>query len=263
MLMKNTVFNLFARFNIYPTTLVEVNKVKTLINKLRPISTDKKLIRLGPNGDGGYLVPNDLEGIEALYSPGVALVAGFEKDCADRGMKVFCADDSVEQLPEQHENIYFLKKYIGASTHKNFITLDDFVLSTIPDSDTDLMLQIDIEGFEFETFLSVSDKLLKRFRIIVVEFHSLHWLWSLPFHTIASRTFDKILQTHSVVHIHPNNTGFIVKNKGIEIHSLMEFTFLRNDRIKSREFSKYFPHPLDFDNEKSSSHTLPKCWYQK
>ncbi len=61
----------------------------------------------------------------------------------------------------------------------------------------ELLLQIDTEGYEYETFLGMSDELARRFRIIAAEFHDLDQLWNRPFFRLASRAFDKILQTHS------------------------------------------------------------------
>ena len=39
--------------NGYPTDRTEPREVTALIGRLAPVSTDKKLIRLGPTGDGG------------------------------------------------------------------------------------------------------------------------------------------------------------------------------------------------------------------
>lgn len=208
-------------------------------------------------------MPNDLEGLEACFSLGVGNVSGFEKDCTNLGIKVFCADDSVEELPEKFENVYFVKKHIGASSNMNFITLDDFVKNSLSNLESDLILQMDIEGFEYETILSTSNSLMSRFRVIVIEFHALHWLWSLQFFNLASRVFEKILETHSVVHIHPNNDGFILKNNGIEIHSCLEFTFLRNDRINNKYYTNNFPHKLDWDNTPKAPQPLSNYWYKK
>ncbi len=40
---------------------------------------------MGGENDGGYLVPDDLEGIEYCFSPGVSNIATFELDCLNRG----------------------------------------------------------------------------------------------------------------------------------------------------------------------------------
>ena len=77
---------------------------------------------------------------------------------------------------------------------------------------------------------------MNRFRIIVVEFHNLCQLWNLPFFDIAARAFEKILLTHTCVHIHPNNYGYVGKPESAKfwLPSGMEFTFLLNDRVENQ-----------------------------
>jgi hypothetical protein len=233
------------------------------LKNLYPLSIDKELIRLGPKGDGGYLVPNDLTGIQACFSPGVNFESGFEQDCAALGMKVFLADKSVDGPAVKNEWFHFTKKFVGVTTNDDFMTLANWVTSSLPEKNTDLLLQIDIEGYEYEVFLSTSDALMQRFRIIVAEFHSLHLLWSWPFFQLAGRAFEKILQTHSCVHIHPNNHESHIKMNGLDIPRVMEFTFLRNDRIENPSYQNKFPHPLDDDNNPNQiGLSLPKCWYE-
>ena len=255
------VIKIFSIVNVYPTKMTSRDDLQTLIYKLHPVSCSKELIRLGPKGDGGYLVPNDLDGIEACFSPGVSCVSGFEKDCADLGMKVFLADKSVEQPAESHRRFDFTKKFVGAISNDDFMTLGNWVNSSKLEPDSDLLLQIDIEGCEYEVFLSMPDSLLHRFRIIVVEFHQLAQLWSKPFFNIASTAFEKILQTHTCVHIHPNNYCGYLDVNGLKIPRVSEFTFLRNDRITDPSFQIFFPNPLDVDSSDRPSLILPRCWY--
>jgi hypothetical protein len=127
--------------------------------------------------------------------------------------------------------------------------------------DGDLLLQMDIEGYEYEVIFNAPAELLSRFRIMVCEFHWLEMMWSKPFLRILSRAFDKIHQTHTCVHIHPNNFRAGMKHRGIDIPSLLEFTFLRNDRVKSPRPATSFPHPLDCDNTRNTAMPLPSCWY--
>lgn len=236
--------------------------LRSFLETLHPVAGSTDLIRLGPNGDGGYLVPDDLAGIRACFSPGVSSVSGFEHDCADRGMKVFLADKSVEKAAQDHELFQFSKKFIGATSDEDFMTLDDWVGASLADRQSDLMLQMDIEGYEYETFLSTSNTLMRRFRIIVAEFHNLQYLWSEPFFALAGRALHKILQTHACVHIHPNNCCGSMEIGGIDIPRIMEFTFQRRDRITHLSFQKTFPHPLDVDNTSNVAIRLPPCWYR-
>jgi hypothetical protein len=260
-LVRSYLIKSLALVNAFPTGMTDRNDLVALLEKLYPLSSDKGLIRLGPHGDGGYLVPNDLAEIQACFSPGVSSVSGFEKDCADLGMKVFLADKSVDGPAIEHESFFFTKKFVGVTSNADFMTLENWVAASLPVSNSDLLLQIDIEGFEYEVFLSTPDALMQRFRIIVAEFHYLDKLWSRPFFNIAGHAFEKILQTHSCVHIHPNNGCGSLETRGLSIPPSMEFTFLRNDRIRSSSYQKTFPNALDSDNRAKPSLALPRCWY--
>lgn len=245
----------------FPTRETKKQDVLDLLKKLYPVKGTKELIRLGGATDGGYLVPNCLEGIEACFSPGVAAISRFEADCADRGMEVFMADYSVDGPAESHPKFHFIKKFLGATTNEKFVTLQDWVSQSAVSNDSDLLLQIDIESAEYETFLAAPDALMKRFRIIVGEFHRLNQLWNYPFFNIIAHTFEKILQTHVCVHIHPNNVRKLFKKKGIAIPQTTEFAFLRKDFVTDTSYVSSFPHPLDANNSPKRTVVLPKCWY--
>ena len=141
------------------------------------------------------------------------------------------------------------------------MTVDDWVSSALPKYNSDLLLQIDIEGYEYETFLAMSDILMRRYRIIVAEFHDLDQLWNRSFFKLASRAFEKILQTHICVHIHPNNCSDPLNKGNLSIPPVAEFTFLRKDRIQNPSYVNTCPHPLDFDNTDKRHFPLPACWF--
>lgn len=260
-LLKRAAVSALATVSAYPSRMTGSAELRRLIASLRPVTTAKPLIRLGPVGDGGYLIPDHLDGITAVFSPGVDRISGFELDCATKGMPVFLADRSVDAPPVSHERFTFTRKFIGASDTDAFMTMDSWVRDSIGDQAGDLLLQIDIEGYEYEAFLSMSDALLSRFRIIAAEFHDLNMLFSEPYFRIASRVFEKLLNTHHCVHIHPNNIGGSVMIDGIEIPVLAEFTFLRKDSSPVTGFASSFPHPLDSDNTALPSLPLPACWH--
>lgn len=113
-LIKSRLIKMLARRNLFPCTMTDPRDLRSLLKRLRPLSTDKGLTRLGPKTDGGYLVPNDLAGISACFSPGVSSVSGFEKDCAERGMKVFLADKSVDRPAEEQPPFFASRKSSSA-----------------------------------------------------------------------------------------------------------------------------------------------------
>ena len=253
----------FASRKKFITKMTPIDEVKDLIKQLYPVVCKKGLIRFGPEGDGGYLIPDDLEGIEACFSPGVSTASGFEKDCANQNMKVFLADASVSAPTQKHDLFDFIPMFVGSINNDNYLTLDKWVNSKLPNSNSDLLLQMDIEGSEYEAFHSLSEDTIKRFRIMVIEFHDLDEIWNYSYFKIISRVFKKILQSHNCVHIHPNNIANKSKLNGVETIQAMEFTFYRNDLSIETEYQTSFPHSLDSDNNpKQSSVALPKSWYK-
>jgi hypothetical protein len=238
--------------------------LELLIRRLHPVNCGSPLIRLGPEGDGGYLIPDALNGIVACFSPGVSLISGFENDCASRGIEIYMADASVDAPALANQKFHFIKRFIGGFTDSEFLTLADWVADSRIESTGDLILQIDVEGFEYEIFLSTPHHLLKRFRIIVAEFHDINQLLNKPFFSLASRTFEKILLTHSCVHIHPNNCGYVGKPWPSEVlfPAGLEFTFVRNDYIKNPSYRTDFPHALDFDNTSFTHLPLHPIWFR-
>lgn len=239
------------------------DELRRLLKSLAPVKTAKPLIRLGPDSDGGYLVPDDLEGITTCFSPGVSMVSGFELECANRGMDVFMADASVEAPADSHPRFRFLKNYVGAYTHDEFITMEEWIESVHPDQTGDWILQIDIEGAEYEVLLNIPERYLRKARIIVIEFHALDYLFDHEFFKLANCVFGKLLQHHSCVHIHPNNSNPVMISGDIAIPKMLEFTFYRNDRGISKDRADQFPHPLDVHSVTNFPVvTLPACWYR-
>src|SRR5207249_757541 len=126
------------------------NDVRQFLRMLAPYETDKELVRIGGPGDGGYLVPDDLRGIEYCFSPGVAKTAQFESELALRGVRSFLADHSVDGPPVQSQMFHFTKKYLGATNDDTFMTLESWMEASLPSYKGDLILQMDIEGSEYD-----------------------------------------------------------------------------------------------------------------
>lgn len=252
--MKKTIINILAARGISVSHCADVQVVRRLVERLHPVTTEKELIRIGENGDGGYLVPNDLDGIVACFSPGVDVKASFEEALVARGIPCYLADASVERAPVANPLIHFDKKFLGVVDDASTITLDSWVKKYAP-AEGDLMLQMDIEGAEWPVLLNVSDQILERFRIIVVELHSLERLIDKFIFELMFATLDRLLRQFCVVHIHPNNVVTPLRVGDLVIPKLLEITLLRRDRSKPTGYARQFPHSLDFKNVAN----LPDC----
>jgi hypothetical protein len=247
----------------FPTRVTDDDALALLIDHLHPLAPATRFLRLGGAGDGGYLLPDDLEGITSCWSAGVGSDSRFERDCGDRGIDVFLADGSVSGPPDAHARFHFTRKFVGAVDGDGTMTLQSWMAVAPAEPLHEMLLKLDVEGAEYEVLLAAPVDVLAHCRVVVVECHQLDHLWSRPFFRIASQAFEKLLRTHACVHIHPNNGDGVLHHRGYAVPPTMEFTFLRRDRLPDRPtWRSDFPHVLDQDNTAAPALVLPRCWHR-
>ena len=234
-------------------------EIGRLVRGLRPVSVPGGLVRSGPPGDGGYLLPDDFDGIAACLSPGVSNECGFDLAMAERGIPVILADASVAGTPTAHPLFSFIPKFLDVVPSARTVTIEELAR---PTPAGDLVLQMDIEGAEYRVLTSISDDLLRRVRIAVVEFHELDQMFSRFGYSAIASAFARLSQHHSVVHIHPNNNSASVRRGNFSVPPMMEFTFYRRDRFTPSEARVSYPHPLDACCVPAKpAQVLPECWW--
>jgi hypothetical protein len=236
--------------------------LKGFFQMCRPIQTEFELVRVGPQYDGGYLIPNDLQDLVACFSPGVGDIVGFELDMLARGIPCYLLDASVRENPIQDLQAVFDRYYLSSYDDAESITLESWVTKYAPSSG-DLILQMDVEGAEYGVIEQTSIETLMRFRIIVIEFHFTDYLFDSFGFKIINNSLKKILQKFSIVHIHPNNNSKTVMRHGIALPQALEFTFLRKDRHKKASFVTAYPNGLDMPcNPRKSDIVLPSSFFK-
>lgn len=249
MSIKSVIICLTRFLGFYPSRLSE-NGIKAISALLKPIENGHKLIRIGGAKDGGYLLPDDLIGVEANFSPGVADNWSFENDLFQKcSIPSIMYDASVDRpiyLPGDH---LFYKKFIGSSSFNNYISVEEVVHVDLKMYSGDLMAQIDIEGGEYSLLNSISKDTLLRFRILIVELHELdRWIEKRFFNENITPILQNISQTHDLVHAHVNNNGGTFRYRGHKAPKVIEITLHRKDRAMSYGGLRKIPHPLDSDN---------------
>lgn len=225
---------------------VSKQALDTILELMWPRLSGHELIRVGSDNDGGYLIPNVLHDIGACFSPGVDTNSSFELDMALRGIKCFLADYSVDSPPENHDNFVFLKKHLSSYNSSKTITLSDWVRKNSIDGD--LILQMDIEGHEYDVISSTATSDLNKFRIMVLEVHEFDSVITKLGNIMITNFLAKLLQNHSIVHIHANNLGAPRSAYGIKLPRALEITLLRNDFMALETPVPSLPHPLDRPN---------------
>jgi FkbM family methyltransferase len=254
-LTYNKILNLIINFfNIQLLSLTDFQdkKLKEFFSLFKVYKCDKGLIRVGGRGDGSYILPNDFKNIKYCISPGFGNKFTFEKDLYARGIKSFVFDKQYNRK-DVPQFINFTKRNI------NKFSLDKIV-KKIPSNN--LILQMDIEGDEWEVLFHLKRNLLKRFRIIVIEFHKMNLLLQTTNIEFYISIFKKLLELHKIVFIQANNSGFVTKYKSFQISSMMEFTFLREDRLLKKQLIK----SLDYKYQEKNSpnldiQKLSKHWF--
>lgn len=253
------------RFRGFASYLSDPNGVRRAIEMMRPVVTQHPLIRIGGDGDGGYLVPDDLEGITACFSPGVSDSSDFEDDLVRRvPMPCFLADGSVDNPPLKNPLFTFDKVFIGTDKRDGYIPFADWVTTKVNLADhSDMLLQMDIEGAEFDAIIDTDSDIWKHFRIILIEFHFLDRIFARGFESIYASLFAKLTKNHHVVHLHPNNCCGTIEHKGIKVPRVLEVTLIRKDRCTVQSKYVTLPHPLDQDNVATNpTLTITDVWFR-
>lgn len=227
------------------------------------VSTE--LVRIGSSGDGGYLLPASHGWISEVFSPGVAEVADFENHFAMLGAECFLADGSVDAAPIAGPTVYFDKKFIGPLDNPQWLGFEDWVNGRGKPSASKL-LQMDIEGGEYDVFMSTSKEFMSQFKIVVLELHDLHLIWQDPQWKRVEHLLDLLNHDFIVVHSHINNSEWPVRIASIKLPPLVEVTFVRRDSLgvegdQLERNKRRIWHALDRkNNARLPAFKLEKIW---
>ena len=254
---------LFFQFN----TQIIFNKsskkqIEFFLKKIFIYDVGLPLIRVGNNSDGGYILPDILDTIENCFSPGVGQATSFEDSLLEYNIKSFLIDATPTNFANYKKHS-FIKKNLNSFNDENNITINKWLNTYIDKSNNKNILQIDIEGNELIVFRDCDIVELKRFSILVVEFHRLSLIISKTGCELYTNVLSKILENFTICHIHPNNASTLFNIYGVDLPKCMEITFVRNDLIKyKKKITHSIPHELDYDNSKNPSIILPEIYYK-
>lgn len=198
------------------------------------------LVRIGPKNDGGYVLADGLV-YDLILSGGIATNISFENALCEQHPNIVCHafDHSIERLPLKHHvsNLVWHKIAVG-DVEEPGVSSD---LKSLIEPHQNIMLKMDIEGWEIPWFSCLDESHMRKFAQIALETHDLS--------TKTQDMLRKILVTHTCVHVHANNHGYTKIIGDTRYARILEWTFVRNDLcLKKEKYEGPLPRTLDAPN---------------
>lgn len=252
MLTKSIIINsILNRFDLHLSRITEKKEIYEFWEMLRPSENGFELIRAGSEADGGYLVPNDLIGISKIISGGCDTDWSFEKFFLEKYQIESIIIDRIAKIPRDlSPRIEYIDAWLGEGNSTEFVSLVSILDKIAEAKENELLLKLDIEGAEFSELNRIAENDLKKFRILVIEFHGLDRIVNREFYSsVVSPVFRKIVKNFDLVHSHANNCCGAIKIHGLLIPRVMELTFHNRSRRLDPLKPRKIPHQLDAPND--------------
>jgi hypothetical protein len=206
--------------------------------------------RVGRCRDGGYVLLDDLDGIEAVYSLGIGDEITFDLELAEMGKKIFMFDHTVDGPPAAHPNFNFFRHEMGTSNDAGAgrFTLQHELERLGCSGRSDLLLKIDIEGAEYDIFSEASRDTLLHFRQMTMEVHGLLGLGDPAFRAKFVSAFSRINSAFTLFHVHANNNGGLGFVDGFVVPDVLELSYVRSDIAARAPSATLYPTVHDYPN---------------
>lgn len=229
----------------------------SLANLFRPYRVaGHKKIRLGSEGDGGYVMLDDFKDVTAALSYGTDTNADWDMAMVERGIPVWQYDHSIERAPIEHEKIAWQKKMIVPKPQDGCATISQTLENAHVSKPETAILKIDIEGAEWDVFSEASPSDLACFTQILVEFHYFDHCNEDRFLRRAHDAISKLAKQFGVFHVHANNWSPLVEVSGVWFPGTLEVSFASRARYEFQPTDELFPTEID----QPCNPFLPDVW---
>jgi hypothetical protein len=211
--------------------------------------------RIGRDRDGGYIISELPGAYDCFISGGISNDISFEQAFLNvhPGLPCYAYDGTISGLPVADPRITFIKKNLGATESDTLTNLHGRM-----EPFTNIFMKLDIEGHEFRLLPTLLDGHMQRVKQLVIEIHSpgdiqLHPTYfkglSDITHPVMFALLRRLNETHTLVHLHPNNGCATHYVDDILVPNVFECTYVRNDMVAERRLNKEtLPTSLDRRN---------------
>jgi hypothetical protein len=234
--------------------LRESNKFQNLheiISLLAPKDiVGAKYRRVGRDYDGGYVMLDDFSSrkVDAAYSFGINDDVSWDEEIAEHGIDIYMYDHTIDKLPKYHSRFHFFKEGVtGDPDEAGLETLSNLLRRNGHQASQNLLLKMDIEGYEWAVFEETPSAVIGQFSQIVIELHGLNPNRSKEDLSQILAVLKKINLTHQSVHVHANGYSPIHWLGELALPTLLEVTYIRRADYadKFAPNSRTFPTELD------------------
>jgi len=239
--------------------LADDNKLITALKYLNPRKPKNvTLFRVGNDCDGGYVMLSELikkNGIS--YSFGIGGATSWEDQISKEfNNKIYMYDHTIGGINSSDPNFIWKQIGIGKSDWGHINTIKTIIKNNNHENETDMTLQCDIEGSEWDIFLDTPQETLCQFAQMNVE---MHWLGSmLTDNSKHIDGYDRVLETLKTLrknftpfHIHGNNYRPTFSVDGKLCGDVIEVSYVRNDLVEFSDDDVIFPTSLDRPNKRN------------
>jgi len=261
MLKQKQILNILG--NALKYSLTDQEKVKTttaykrcfdIVSLFSPMDVKGgKYVRVGSNYDGGYVMLDDFqkEKVDAAYSFGICDDVSWDEAIANRGIDVFMFDHTIDRLPKYHPKFHYFKMGVtGYEKGANLKTLGELIIENGHTTCKNLIMKMDVEGCEWDTFTETKSDVISQFSQIVVEFHNLFSAIYDQKHLSIMNVLKKINQTHQSIHVHANSRNNALWIGPLVFPEVLEVTYIRRTDADDKLIAntRQFPTEIDQTN---------------
>lgn len=235
--------------------------VLTLLRLLRPHdAVGYEKLRVGSPHDGGYVLLDDLAGLQAVVGCGVGHDVRFELELANRGIDVDLFDHTVAGAPQGHPRFRFHKVRVTTQVELQAPSISlEGIARMRALSDDAAMLKMDIEGDEWALLAETGRAAFRPYRQIVIELHWFDRLGDRSVREVVLTGVRNLTRDFAVVHVHANNHAPMLSFGGFLAPCVLEATLVKRSRYRLRPSEEEFPTPLDTPNNPNK----PDMWLGK
>lgn len=225
-------------------------RILEAIKYLKPMAVEgsEDLVRIGMPDDGGYFMLDDFSNISCAYSFGIGTDWSWDVAISEKGIPVFMFDPfnaaflKSSNLLKNTRLKFYDKGITGESKQpvlnsglfspeRKLYTLETLLKFDENFDKTNMLLKLDVEGWEWNVLPNISSSTLSKFVQIVVE---LHWFEKMVrsdenFSSLL-RSLQTLNKTHQLVWVNGHNGCDYCVLGGVPFPHAIEATFVRRDR---------------------------------